>query len=154
MEGQKEDTVYEGRVLKLQVIEDAVLGNPSIGLLVEDQNGDVGRMFVYNYPQRKQTHEELGYGCQLSLIYPHYRTMTDGLLALRVDDPQLILKSAHLRNPNRCRYCGKANNKGSGSSSSFPCRKCGRVSYCSKDCLHKDAKELQHSLICFKSLLD
>jgi len=128
------------------VIEDAILGNPSIYLLVEDNNEDIGRLFVYNYPQRMQTHEELGYGCQFFLIYPHYKFMRDGMKRLRVDGPKLIFKQPHLGNKDQCRYCG--NSEGN----KVQCRKCRRVNYCSKLCLKKDAEEREHSLVCVKTL--
>jgi len=138
--------VFSGTVLKLKVIEDAVMGTLSICLLVEDNNGDLGRLFVYNYPQTEQTHEEIGYGCQLCLMYPHYRSMDDGNRGLRVDDPQLIFKQPHLRNKDRCRYCGDAEGN------KVTCRKCRRVTYCSKLCLRKDEEEREHSLVCVKKL--
>jgi len=140
-----EDKIYEGHVLKVTVIEDAILGTPSIALIVQDGNGDIGRLFIYNHPQNgKETHAELGFGCRLSILYPHMRNMSDGYPGLRVDDPNLILKHTTLNNSNRCHYCGKAEG------SKVTCRKCGRVSYCSIGCLKKDAVKLCHYLVCHK----
>jgi len=140
----KEDTVFTGRALKLTIIEDAVFVYLSFYLLVEDNKGNITRLFLYNYPQTKEAQEEIGYGCRFYLIYPHYRKMEDGGKGLRVDDPQLIFKQPHLRNKDRCRYCGKEDGL------KFTCGKCGRVTYFSKECLKRDADERQHCLVCVK----
>lgn len=108
-------------------------------------SGDLGRVFVYNYPQVDASHDEIGYGCAFTIVNPYHRLMTDERWAIRLDDPNLLIKHPQIRDVDRCRYCGKGK-------SELKCRLCKRVSYCSKLCQTKDLKELQHDLICFKKI--
>jgi hypothetical protein len=78
--------IYEGFVIKLTVIEDAITGAPSVSVIAEDDHGHAQRIFVYNFKQDKETQNFLGFGCKISIVNPYYRIPEDRIPAIRVDD--------------------------------------------------------------------
>lgn len=145
MEPEK-DHIYEGFAIKLTLIEDAITGRPSIAQIAEDENGDTQRIFIYNFPQDKETQNKLGFGCKITVLNPYFRLAKDGKPMIRVDDISLMFLHSNTTNKKRCRYCG------SESDLTVPCRQCRRAFYCSNMCLKKDAMELNHKYVCKKRL--
>lgn len=139
------DKVYEGFAIKVTIIDDAILGQPSVNLIGQDIDGHMQRIFVYNIPQNKETQHKIGYGCIITILNPYHRIAMDGKSCIRVDDPASIIYNGILTNKKRCRYCGNANG-------TILCRKCQRVFYCSQNCLQMDASKNQHELVCVKKL--
>ncbi|KAG4067083.1 hypothetical protein HA402_000074 [Bradysia odoriphaga] len=132
----------DGSAMKITFIEDAILGQPTIAQIAEDENGDAERILIDNFPQNEETQRHIGYGCQVTLLDPHYETDLDGKLVIRVNGNSLVLHPRD-EDQSRCRYCTELG-------ASMPCRKCKRVFYCSKDCSTKDSVELNHKDVCFK----
>lgn len=143
---QQDVSTYDKRLLKLNVIEDLTITTASITTLVEDEDGEVERLAIYGYRDMDNAQEEIGYGARIIIVVPTYKRAGDGKYVIRVDNPDTIIKQGTGGKEQRCRFCGKRGKTG------IECRKCRRVSYCSKVCLKKDAEELQHELICFKKI--
>lgn len=142
----KVDKIYEGFAIKIVIIEDAILGQPSVNLIGQDSHGNVHRIFIYNIPQNEQTQDVVGYGCTITIVNPYHRIgAADGRPMIRVDNPSSIVYHTALSNKKRCRYCGDPEGK-------ILCRHCHRVYYCTKKCLHLDSNENQHELVCVKKL--
>ncbi|XP_037027921.1 uncharacterized protein LOC119068449 [Bradysia coprophila] len=132
----------DGSAMKITFIEDAILGRPTIVQIAEDENGDAQRIFIDNFPQNEETHKHIGYGCQVTLLNPHYETDPDGKPVIRVNSNLLVLHPTD-DGQSRCRYCTRLG-------AAIPCRKCKRVFYCSKSCSMIDSVELNHKDVCFK----
>ncbi|XP_035711760.1 uncharacterized protein LOC118437080 isoform X2 [Folsomia candida] len=146
MDKAAKDKIYDGFALRVTVIEEVVLIKAFTAVVDDGQDG-LGLVSIYNYPHKPETLDEIGYGCCYTIINPYYRKTNDGRWAVRVDDPNLIVKHPYLKATHRCRYCGKIDypNK-----EKVTCCHCERVSYCSERCRAKDATELHHNLVCCK----
>ncbi|CAF4987576.1 unnamed protein product, partial [Rotaria sp. Silwood1] len=139
------DHVYSGYVLSVTIIEVANAWTPSIHLVVEDENLDSERMFIYGFPEAQGEHlinEVFTIGSKMNIINPYLRLgANDHEPLVRVDDfASIIMHSESERIINMCRCCGKAN-------ASHVCGKCKQARYCSKDCQIMDWKLYQHKLI-------
>jgi hypothetical protein len=66
--------IYEGFVIELTIIEDAVLDVHR--LLAKDGKGNAHRIYVYKLTQDKNTQDYLGSGCKISSLNPYYRITT------------------------------------------------------------------------------
>src|SRR6185503_15996717 len=84
------DHVYEDCVLSVRSLEDpGDVRRPSIMLILEDENRDVCRAFIYNFvgstnaTTHKEIVEQLGYGAKLSIINPYMRLAVDGGYGIR-----------------------------------------------------------------------
>ncbi|XP_035708241.1 uncharacterized protein LOC110850052 isoform X2 [Folsomia candida] len=97
------DKTYDGFAIRLTVIEDAILGLPSVQILAEDENGDIEKVYIYNYQQGPTTQDELGYACAFTVINPYFRLMADRKWGIRVDDPNLLIKHPLMKGQDRCR---------------------------------------------------
>jgi len=137
-----EDTIFEGGVLNVTVIDDIFYGVNTIGLVVEDEKADVTRVLFYTPNIRYLSVNDIAYGCRLSIVNPHLRVpMADGYCGLRVDNINSIIPHKELKNSNRCRFCGKENEN------IIECPRCPRM-YCSQVCLNRDKKEMNHGFVC------
>ncbi|CAF3274554.1 unnamed protein product [Rotaria socialis] len=139
------DHVYQGYVLSVIIFEQSPIVEPSIWLLIEDENGDLERLFIYNTPPSegwqliKHTYT---YGAQLSILNPYMRMTADQKPAIRIDDVSSIILHGDIHNvKDMCRCCGQAN-------ASRVCGKCKSAHYCSKECQTLDWKQYGHKLIC------
>lgn len=140
------DKIYEGFAIKVLIIDDAIVGQPSVNVIGQDDQGFIQRIFIYNIPQDKETQNVVGYGCTLTIVSPYHRIgALDGRPMIRVDNPSTVIYHTALTNKKRCRYCGDPNGM-------ILCRKCQRAYYCSKKCLTLDSSENQHKLVCVKKL--
>lgn len=139
------DKIYEGFAVKVTIIDDAIVGQPSVNVIAQDNDGDVQRIFLYNIPQNKETQNIVGYGCTITIVNPYHRIgVCDGRPGIRVDNPSTIIYHTALTNKKRCRYCGDPQG-------TIVCKKCQRVFYCSKKCLEDDATVNKHNLVCIKN---
>ncbi|CAF4806485.1 unnamed protein product, partial [Rotaria socialis] len=107
------DHVYQGYVLSVIIFEQSPIVEPSIWLLIEDENGDLERLFIYNTPTSegwqliKHTYT---YGAQLSILNPYMRMAADQKPAIRIDDVSSIILHGDIHNvKDMCRCCGQAN---------------------------------------------
>ncbi|CAF1935274.1 unnamed protein product [Rotaria magnacalcarata] len=139
------DHVYQGFVLSGIIFEQSPIVEPSIWLLIEDENGDLERLFIYNTPPSegwqliKHTYT---YGAKLSILNPYMRMTADQKPAIRIDDVSSIILHGDTHNvKDMCRCCGQAN-------ASRVCGKCKSAHYCSKECQTLDWKQYGHKLIC------
>ncbi|CAF4043240.1 unnamed protein product [Rotaria magnacalcarata] len=139
------DHVYQGYALSVIIFEQSPIVEPSIWLLIEDENGDLERLFIYNTPPPegwqliKHTYT---YGAQLSILNPYMRMTADQKPAIRIDDVSSIILHGDIHNvKDMCRCCGQAN-------ASSVCGKCKSAHYCSKECQTLDWKQYGHKLIC------
>jgi len=137
------DKVFEGNIINVTSIEDAAVGAyPSIRLALEDDNGDVWRAFVYNFPDqdKKVIQQKLGFGAKFCIVNPYMRLGHDGLFGIRVDDPASIIMHSP-RNSSRCRFFGHKE-------ASKHCGNCKWAHYCNPKCQQMDWKLLKHKLVC------
>lgn len=140
------EKIYEGFAIKVVVIEDAIVGQPSVNIIGQDSDGNVKRIFIYNIPQNKETQDSVGYGCTITIVNPYHKIgKADGMPMIRVDNPSTVIYHSALTNKKRCRYCGDPRG-------TISCRNCKRAYYCSQKCLTLDSSENQHKLVCVKKL--
>lgn len=139
------DKIYEGFAVKVVIVDDAILGQPSVNLIGQDNDGNMQRIFIYNIPQNKETHDVVGYGCSITIVNPYHRIGMDGKPMIRVDNPSTIVYHKALTNKKRCRYCGDPQGI-------ILCKNCRRAYYCSITCLTSDSSQNQHKLVCVKKL--
>lgn len=133
------DKIYENRIITLTLIEDPVQGFPSFHLVAEDDEGDVTRLFSYNFPQTEANKASLAFGCRLSVINPYMRIFTDMKNGICVDDPKCLI---YLESTNNmCRFCGEEN-------ATRNCANCKWAGCCSRECQKADWKQLKRKLIC------
>jgi len=135
---------FGGRYIDLTVIDDAEIksGGGWLQLVVEDDDGDVGRLFVVTFEQIKTSIEgKLGFGSRIRVLDPIFMSFTsEQLSGIRVFEPKCI---AYLDGvENMCRFCGEEN------ANECKCSKCGRK-YCSEDCIELDQSKMMHDLICY-----
>lgn len=139
------DKIYDGFAVKVVIIDDAIVGQPSVNIIGQDNDGNMQRIFIYNIPQNEETQQVVGFGCSITIVNPYHRIAMDGKPMIRVDNPSTIIYHTALTNKKRCRYCG--NPQGI-----ILCKKCQRAYYCSKNCLTSDSSENEHKLVCVKKL--
>ncbi|KAG4071231.1 hypothetical protein HA402_008966 [Bradysia odoriphaga] len=140
------EKIYDGFAIKVLIIDDAIVGQPSVNVIGRDDHGTIHRIFIYNIPQDEETQDKVGYGCTITIVNPYHKIgATDGRPMIRVDDPSTVIYHTMLTNKKRCRYCGDPQGV-------ILCGKCKRVFYCSQVCRSADANENQHHLVCVKKL--
>ncbi|CAF4710615.1 unnamed protein product, partial [Rotaria sp. Silwood2] len=140
------DKIYEGYVLSVAIIEQTLSFEPSILLLIEDENLDIERMFIYNFSPEigQQLIEEVfTIGTKMEILNPYLRIGIHDLKpGIRVDDfTSIIMQDKSEKVTKMCRCCGEEN-------ASKKCGKCNRALYCSKDCQIIDWRHYGHKLIC------
>ncbi|CAF3614932.1 unnamed protein product [Rotaria sp. Silwood1] len=139
------DHVYQGYVLSVIVFEQSPVAEPSIWLVIEDENGDLERLFIYSIPPSEGLHlikDTYIYGTKMSILNPYMRMTADGKPGIRVDDFSSIILHGETHNvKNMCRCCGEAN-------APRVCEKCKSADYCSTECQQLDWKQYDHKLIC------
>uniref|UniRef100_T1INS6 MYND-type domain-containing protein n=1 Tax=Strigamia maritima TaxID=126957 RepID=T1INS6_STRMM len=132
--------IYNGFAFKCVVIDEPTLGFTGVGIVVEDENGDVQRACVYNISQDESVHGKIGYGCRITILNPYFRIAVDQKAIIRVDDVEsVIFESGPDR--SRCRYCGKTG-------AVKTCGRCSKACYCSRECQIGDWKILRHKFVC------
>ena len=139
------DLVYKGYVLSVTIIEQTCSWNPSIHLVIEDENFDCERMLIYGFPEGQGEYlinKVYTIGNKMHIINPYLRLGADGKPAIRVDElSSIVMLSDSERIVNMCRYCCEAN-------ATKLCAKCQQANYCSKECQINDWKLYKHKLIC------
>ncbi|CAL8136874.1 unnamed protein product [Orchesella dallaii] len=134
------DHSYHNRVLYLTIIEDPNFYMPSIHLIVEDENGDVARVYVYNVNKTVDSTEMFEFGSKIAIMNPYVRIgKMDMSGGIRVDEPACIFNLGRIE--NMCRFCGEEN-------AMLKCGRCKRANYCSRECQVPDYKIMKHKLIC------
>ena len=140
------DHIYQGFVLSVVIFEQSPTVGPSIGLLVEDDNGDLERLFIYNIPAsegQELIQTTYTYGTKMTILNPYLRVAADMKTAIRVDDvSSIILQGENHNRKNMCRCCGE-------DSASHVCARCKSAHYCSKECQTMDWKDYGHKFICY-----
>ena len=142
------DKVYNGHVLTVTIIENALTWSPSIHLIIEDEDFYCERMLIYNIPEKECAYyinKVYTVGSKMHIINPYLRIGTyDKKPSIRIDDVNsIIMENESERIPNMCRYCGEAN-------APHVCAQCEQARYCSKECQTNDWKLYKHKLICYK----
>ena len=141
------DHIYEGFVMNITFIEDPTTGGASIVSVIQDENGETQRCFIYNFEHENNeciVEKTYGFGIKMQLINSYMRMAHDFKPTIRIDDPQCLIEmSGQSNNDNKCRYCLKDNAKSH-------CSRCERAYYCDKNCQTKDWKLYKHKLICRK----
>ncbi|CAF1396717.1 unnamed protein product [Adineta ricciae] len=140
------DRVYKGYVLSGTIIDETYSWEPSVHLVIEDENFDCERMLIYNFPKEQGeylTRKLYTIGSKMHIINPYLRIGTGDMKpSIRVDDvASIVMQSDSERIVNMCRYCCEAD-------ASKLCGKCQRARYCSKECQINDWKLYKHKLIC------
>uniref|UniRef100_A0A914Y6F9 MYND-type domain-containing protein n=1 Tax=Panagrolaimus superbus TaxID=310955 RepID=A0A914Y6F9_9BILA len=118
--------------------------------IIEDENGDVYRFAVYNWPLKTEGNQKLAVSkaikdfypnSKVSIMNPYMRLARDGMNVIRVESPEFIYidKSS---TSNKCHCCGKEEGK------ILSCSGCMMAKYCSKECQKHDWIEFNHKEIC------
>ncbi|KAL6043620.1 STIP1 y and U box-containing protein 1 [Balamuthia mandrillaris] len=85
------NNVHEGKVFYCRTIEDACRATALISI-VEDQEGQVTRLALYNYAMQTAVPEAvLPRGTRLALLDPFYKMAMDGQPVLRCDNPAAVV---------------------------------------------------------------
>ena len=135
------DEILEKFFINLRVFDYPLFGFNSVFFLVQDQNGSMERLSVYNLgDDYDKIRQDFKIGTWLSIVNPYIRQAADGKPMIRVDNVDTIIFTGEFTN-NMCQYCGNANSK-------FSCSKCMKALYCSKQCQINDWKHLNHKLVC------
>ncbi|CAF1564193.1 unnamed protein product [Adineta ricciae] len=142
------DRVYEGYVLSVTIIEEAMSWSPSIHLVVEDERHDCEQMCIYNFPNnqgRYLTSTTYTIGTKMSIVNPYLRLGAYDLKPLiRIDDPlSIVMHNESERVMNMCRCCNEPN-------APHVCGRCKQARYCSQECQVMDWKTYEHKLLCKK----
>ena len=140
--------LYDGCVLSLTIIEETLVFEPSILLLVEDDNLDIQRLFIYGFHPNDGLHlikEVFRIGKKMDVLNPSIKIGTTDLKpGIRVDDFQsIIMQDDTEQAMQMCRCCGEGN-------AMYRCSKCKTAFYCSKECQFIDWKHYRHKWICKK----
>ncbi|CAF3443637.1 unnamed protein product [Rotaria socialis] len=140
------DHVYDGYVLSVTIIEQAYSWTPPIHLVIEDENFDCERMFIYSFPDGQGeyiTSKVFTIGSKMNIINPYLRLDGNDMTSLvRIDDfSSIIMQSESEQVLNMCRCCGEPN-------ALHVCSKCKQARYCTKECETIDRQLYQHKLIC------
>lgn len=142
------DHIYEGSVLEVTFIEDAILGS-TIDTVIQDVNGDIQRCFIYNYEHGNNgfmVRNVFGVGKKMNIMNPYFRICFDGKSAIRVDDPKSLVHLSDESQPSHvCRFCMAPDAK-------LVCGRCKVARYCDKACQSNDWKIYNHRLICQKPI--
>ncbi|CAL8137436.1 unnamed protein product [Orchesella dallaii] len=134
------DTLYEGCVINLTIIDEPGVKSGRIQVIVQDRHGDVTRLYIYNEKISKESLEKFGVGTRMVISNPLVEDAQVGV-GLRNDEPKCIVFASSV--PNMCRFCGEAN-------APQKCSQCKKAWYCSKECQQHDWKMLKHKLVCSK----
>ncbi|CAM4797371.1 unnamed protein product [Rotaria magnacalcarata] len=140
------DHVYDGYVLSVTIIEQTYTWTPSIHLVIEDENFDCERMFIYSFPDgqgKYLTNKVFTIGSKMNIINPYLRLGgTDMKSLVRIDDfSSIIMQSESEQVLNMCRCCGEPN-------ALHVCSKCKQARYCTKECQTIDWQLYKHKFIC------
>ncbi len=138
--------VYNGYVLSVTIIEKAYSSIPSIQIIIEDENLDCERMYIYGFPKEQSEYlinKVYTNGNKMHIINPYLRIgANDRKPSIRVDDfSSILMQNESERIINMCRCCGKAN-------APHVCSKCEQARYCTKECQTMDWNLYKHKFIC------
>ena len=142
------DYVCTGHVLSVTIVEEAIVWQPSIHLVVEDENLDCECIAIYGFPEGQGAHlikDVLTAGSQMSIINPYHRIGgNDRKPMIRIDDfASIIMQNESERRVNMCQCCYRSN-------AAHACSRCQQARYCSKECQTLDWKQYEHKLVCQK----
>jgi hypothetical protein len=138
--------IYEGHVLSVTIIEQTLVFTPSILLLIEDENLDVERLFVYGFNEdegQRLIEEVFIIGSKMDILNPSLKIGTTDLKpGIRVDDfSSIIMQDESEKVVQMCRCCGEAN-------STYRCSRCKQAYYCRSECQNIDWRKYRHRLLC------
>jgi len=135
-----EDHVMNGFTLNVTIVDVPSLGPSSWQFLIEDENGDIQNLSLYNttrvYDQIKKSYDV---GTKIKVFNPYIRCAADGSVRIRIDDPKTVQAVGKVN--KICRYCGVEDSK-------FNCSKCKSAFYCSQECQLNDWKQAGHKTLC------
>uniref|UniRef100_A0AC34FM28 MYND-type domain-containing protein n=1 Tax=Panagrolaimus sp. ES5 TaxID=591445 RepID=A0AC34FM28_9BILA len=142
------DQVYNGCLLEGRIIDWAFL-MASIATNIEDENGDIHRFVIFQWPLPKKRDPAIleavkifRPNVKISIINPYHRKARDGHNTIRVEGPEFVKLDTSMIE-KQCHVCGKEGNK------SLPsCSGCKMALYCSKECQKLDWTEFNHKGIC------
>uniref|UniRef100_A0A914XUZ7 MYND-type domain-containing protein n=1 Tax=Panagrolaimus superbus TaxID=310955 RepID=A0A914XUZ7_9BILA len=140
------DKVYDGYVLEVKIIDFSYL-MVAINTVIEDENGDIQRLAVYNWPLKGDRKAEIAEAIKtfrpnvmVSIINPYMRLSSDMKNIIRVENP-VYIRLDNTSADQKCTFCGKE-------AKVLPCSKCMMVRYCSKECQRIDWIEFKHKEMC------
>uniref|UniRef100_A0AC34GN69 MYND-type domain-containing protein n=1 Tax=Panagrolaimus sp. ES5 TaxID=591445 RepID=A0AC34GN69_9BILA len=147
------DKIYDGFILEGKILDWAIVMT-GITNIFEDENGDVQRLAVYNWPLKKSAIKTAGINkfnvskaikdfypnSKVSIINPYMRLIKNGSIVIQVESPAFI-KIDKTSTDNKCHCCGKEGKI-------LPCSGCMMAKYCSKECQKHDWIEFNHKEIC------
>ncbi|CAL8124773.1 unnamed protein product [Orchesella dallaii] len=136
----KSDTSFEDCVINFTIIEEPHVSG-WIQVIVQDKNGDVTRLYIYDEKMSKDSLNKFGVGKQIAISNPCMQGGNAGGFGLRNVEPKCIEYLEQV--PNMCWFCGEAN-------AQQKCSQCKKAWYCSKECQQLDWKMLKHKFICSK----
>uniref|UniRef100_A0A914Q661 MYND-type domain-containing protein n=1 Tax=Panagrolaimus davidi TaxID=227884 RepID=A0A914Q661_9BILA len=142
-----EDKVYDGYVLEARILEWSYLME-GMATIIEDKNGDVERLAVYNWSSlkedfRKKFDEAIKTfrpNSIISIINPYMRMAKDMRSLIRVQSPEYI-RLDYTSEDKKCFICGKE-------AKILPCSACLMARYCSKECQKFDWINFNHKEVC------
>ena len=142
------DYVCTGYVLAVTIVEEARFWQPSIHLVVEDENLDCECMVIYGFPEAHGSHltkDVFTAGTRMNIVNPYHRIgANDRKPMIRIDDfASIIMQNESERRVNMCQCCYRSN-------AAHVCNRCKRARYCSKECQTLDWKQYEHKLVCQK----
>uniref|UniRef100_A0A914YUI4 MYND-type domain-containing protein n=1 Tax=Panagrolaimus superbus TaxID=310955 RepID=A0A914YUI4_9BILA len=141
------DKVYNGCILKVRIL-DWAFKMYSIQTVIEDENGDVYRFAIYNWPTNGNSKNGMAEALKtfrpnvkMSIINPYHRMAKDGQNTIRVEGPKFVKIDTSMLN-KLCHICGKEGK-------TLPsCSKCKMALYCSQECQKLDWTEFNHKSLC------
>uniref|UniRef100_A0A914R8V8 MYND-type domain-containing protein n=1 Tax=Panagrolaimus davidi TaxID=227884 RepID=A0A914R8V8_9BILA len=142
------DKIYDGCILKVRIIDWPFLLT-NIQTKIEDENGDVNRITICNWPKsgnRKydilEAMKVFRPNVKISIINPYYRISSDGEKnTILVESPEFIKLDTSMIN-KLCHVCGEEAKELS------LCPNCKMAIYCSNECDKLDWTEFNHKEIC------
>uniref|UniRef100_A0AC34G5P1 MYND-type domain-containing protein n=1 Tax=Panagrolaimus sp. ES5 TaxID=591445 RepID=A0AC34G5P1_9BILA len=141
------DKVYNGCILHVRII-DWAFKMSSIQTKIEDENGDVHRFAIYNWPiignsnfDKINAFKTFRPNVKMSIVNPYHRIARDGQNTIRVEGPEFVKLDTSMLD-KLCHVCGKEGK-------TLPsCSKCKMALYCSQECQKLDWIEFNHKGIC------
>uniref|UniRef100_A0A914Y0I0 MYND-type domain-containing protein n=1 Tax=Panagrolaimus superbus TaxID=310955 RepID=A0A914Y0I0_9BILA len=141
------EKVYDGYVLEAKIIDFAfmIFG---IATLIEDENGDIQKFSIYNWPSKNDSQildfvnavKTFRPNVRVKIINPYMRMAANMQNAIRVENPD-FLKIDDSKADEKCSCCGKE-------AKVTKCKNCFMSKYCSSVCQKYDLNELNHQKIC------
>uniref|UniRef100_A0A914Y6E0 MYND-type domain-containing protein n=1 Tax=Panagrolaimus superbus TaxID=310955 RepID=A0A914Y6E0_9BILA len=140
------DKVYNGCILEVRILDWAYL-SASIHTIIEDENGDIRRFALFNWPLSGEQNADMIKiiktfcpNVKMLIVNPYHCMIDRGQNIIRVEGPDFI-KFDTSKIDKLCHVCGKE-------AKIRPCSVCKMAFYCSKDCQKIDWREFNHKSIC------